>query len=99
MGDKVRENEVVGIGSAWVNRVAFCSDSRLLSLGLEPGSVVKVDGERYRALFRQATDLFQYAGGSVANTLVALARLPRQVAETILHNHRKAMVKHRSGIL
>lgn len=72
-------NEVVGIGSAWVNRVAHCSEKRLRSLGMVPGAVVKADRAHYRELCAQMNDVFQYAGGSVANTLVALARLSRSV--------------------
>ena len=72
-------NEVVGIGSAWVNRVVHCSVNRLQSLGIEPGAVIKVDRQQYRELCAQIQDVFQYAGGSVANTLVALSRLKRSV--------------------
>ena len=73
------KHEVIGIGSAWVNRVAHASANRLQAHALTAGSVVKVDRQRYRTLCTEYHDVFQYAGGSVANTLVALSRLQRSV--------------------
>ena len=69
--------EIVGVGSAWVNRVTSCHKSYLESQQLSPGSVIKVDAERYRALCDHRVDQLQYVGGSVANTLVALSGLGR----------------------
>lgn len=71
--------EVIGIGSAWVNRTMYCGSAHLNALGLVEGEVVKVNKEYYRSLCRGRLDVFQYAGGSVANTLVALSRLTRSV--------------------
>ena len=71
--------EVVGIGSAWVDRIYHCSERYLKSVGLTPGRIYKVDSERYRSLCQGRTDVFQYAGGSVANSLVALSQLSHQV--------------------
>lgn len=71
--------DVVGVGSAWVNRVTTCHQSYVKSLGLELGTVTKVNAERYRSLCDHRKDHLQYAGGSVANTLVALAGLERNV--------------------
>lgn len=71
--------DIVGIGSAWVNRIATCHVNYLESVGLAPGSVSKVDSERYRHLCDHRKDCFQYVGGSVANTLVALANLSTSV--------------------
>ena len=71
--------EVIGIGSAWVNRTMYCGPTHLNALGLDTGEVVKVNREHYRSLCRGRLDMFQYAGGSVANTLVALSRLNRGV--------------------
>lgn len=73
------EIDIVGIGSAWVNRIATCNVTYLKSIGIIPGSVCKVDAERYRHLCDHRMDSFQYVGGSVANTLVALANLSSNV--------------------
>ena len=71
--------EVIGIGSAWVDRIYHCSDAYIRSIGLEPGQMYKVDSERYRDLSQDKLDVFQYAGGSVASSLVALSQLSHHV--------------------
>lgn len=71
--------EVVGIGSAWVDRIAYCSRRYLSSLGLNQGQVYQVDSEKYKNICHSRMDVFQYAGGSVANSLVALSQLSHHV--------------------
>ena len=71
--------EIIGIGSAWVNRIATCSERYLSAQGLALGAEYKVGAERYRALCDHRIDKLQYVGGSVANTLVCLSHLGRKV--------------------
>jgi sugar/nucleoside kinase (ribokinase family) len=71
--------DVVGIGSAWVNRYVACSTAHVCANGLIPGAVCQVDAEAYRQLCDQQIDCLQFAGGSVANTLYGLACLSRNV--------------------
>lgn len=71
--------DVIGIGSAWVNRIVACSTAHVQSNGLLPGSVAHADAEVYRQLCDQQVDCLQFAGGSVANTLYGLASLSRRV--------------------
>lgn len=71
--------DVIGIGSAWVNRFVACSTLYVTDYGLVPGSVSQVDAETYKQLCDQQMDCLQFAGGSVANTLYGLACLSRKV--------------------
>ena len=65
--------EVLGIGNAIVDVVAFAEDALIDQLGLERGSMTLVDEARSEFLYQQMGPGREVSGGSVANSMAALA--------------------------
>jgi sugar/nucleoside kinase (ribokinase family) len=73
VGQSVGELDVVGIGNALVDVIAFQSDGFLDEHALVKGSMELVDSERAVALYAAMGPATEASGGSAANTLAGLA--------------------------
>lgn len=67
--------DVVGIGNAIVDVIARCDDSFLDRLGTFKGTMMLVDEAQAQTLYREMGAATECAGGSVANTMAAMASL------------------------
>lgn len=67
--------DVVGIGNAIVDIVAYADDALVEELGLVRGAMTLVDEQRMDFLYRRLGPAREISGGSCANTMAALADL------------------------
>lgn len=72
--------DVLGIGNAIVDVLAYAEDALLEELGLVKGAMTLVDEERIEALYRRMGPAREVSGGSCANTVAALAGLGGRAA-------------------
>ncbi|MCS6879239.1 MAG: adenosine kinase [Geminicoccaceae bacterium] len=72
--------DVLGIGNAIVDVLAYAEDALLDELGLVKGAMTLVDEERIEALYRRMGPAREVSGGSCANTVAALAGLGGRAA-------------------
>ena len=70
--------DVVGIGNALVDVLAFEPDSLIAELGMIKGAMNLVDGERSAMIRSRLDGPLEMAGGSAANTMVGVASLGGQ---------------------
>lgn len=70
-----RDTDVVCLGHALVDRLAYVEDGGVERIGLEPGIMVLVDGSRAFEIERAVPAWQQVAGGSAANTAAGVASL------------------------
>ncbi len=67
--------EVVGIGNAIIDILAYVSDDFLAKNQIKKGVMNLINSERSKELFRQISVTKKVAGGSAANTIVGLSQL------------------------
>ncbi len=67
--------DVVGIGNAIVDVLAHADDRLIVDLGLVKGSMTLIDEETAEAVYGRMGPGIECSGGSVANTIAALASL------------------------
>lgn len=67
--------DVLGIGNAIVDVLAYAEDALIEELGLERGAMTLVDEERSAFLYRRLGPAREVSGGSCANTIAAVAAL------------------------
>ncbi len=72
--------DVLGIGNAIVDVVAYAEDALLEELGLVKGAMTLVDEEQCEFLYRRMGPAHEVSGGSCANTMAALAALGGRAA-------------------
>ncbi len=72
---KRSEIDVLGIGNAIVDVVSQAPDSQILALGLEKGAMTLVDEARSEALYAEMGPGREVSGGSVGNTVAAIAAM------------------------
>jgi len=72
--------DVIGLGSAIVDVLAFCEESSLRNLGLIKGSMALIDEARAEALYGSMGQATECSGGSAANTLAGVASLGGKAA-------------------
>ena len=72
--------DVLGIGNAIVDVLAFAEPSLIAELDLAPGTMTLVDEERVEFLYRRMGPGREVSGGSCANTMAALASLGGRAA-------------------
>lgn len=72
--------DLLGIGNAIVDVLAYAEDSLLVELGLIKGAMTLVDEERIEALYRRMGPAREVSGGSCANTIAAFAALGGRAA-------------------
>ena len=78
--ERTGEFDVLGIGNAIVDVVAYAEDVLLAELGLVKGAMTLVDEERCEFLYRRMGPAHEVSGGSCANTMAALASLGGRAA-------------------
>ena len=67
--------DVLGIGNAIVDILAYAEDGFLAAEGLDKGAMALVDAERAAALYDKVGPAVECSGGSAANTIAGLASL------------------------
>ena len=67
--------QVVGIGNAIIDILAYVSDDFLAKNQINKGVMNLINSERSKELFRQISVTKKVAGGSAANTIVGLSQL------------------------
>jgi sugar/nucleoside kinase (ribokinase family) len=67
--------DVIGIGNAIVDVLAFCEDTFLEEHDLPKGAMMLIDEERAEYLYQFMAQAAECSGGSAANTLAGLAML------------------------
>ena len=65
--------DVVGVGNAIVDVLAYGDDALLETLELTKGSMTLVDKERAQLIYSKMGDTTERSGGSVGNSVSALA--------------------------
>jgi sugar/nucleoside kinase (ribokinase family) len=71
---------IVCVGNALVDRITLSSIDAFTAAGLEAGAMTLVDADCAHAIERAEDEWVEVAGGSAANTAVALSRLRGQVS-------------------
>jgi sugar/nucleoside kinase (ribokinase family) len=72
--------DVLGIGNAIVDVIAYAEDALLRELYLTKGAMTLVDEARIESLYRRMGPAREVSGGSCANTVAALAALGARTA-------------------
>ena len=67
--------QVVGIGNAIIDILAYVSDDFLVKNQIKKGVMNLINSERSNELFRKISITKKVAGGSAANTIVGLSQL------------------------
>ena len=67
--------QVVGIGNAIIDILAYVSDDFLVKNQIKKGVMNLINSERSNELFRKISIIKKVAGGSAANTIVGLSQL------------------------
>lgn len=99
--------DVVGLGNAIVDVIAYAEDALLDELGLVKGAMTLVDEARIEHLYRRMGPAREVSGGSCGNTMAALAALggragyvgrvkQDQLGQVFAHDIRAAGVAFRS---
>src|SRR6476469_9756798 len=68
-------HDVLGIGNAIVDMLAYADDALVQELELELGAMMLIDAERSEFLYRRLGPGREVSGGSCANTIAGLAAL------------------------
>ena len=68
-------HDVLGIGNAIVDILAYAEDDLVAELGLARGAMTLIDAERSEFLYRRLGPAREVSGGSCANTIAAVASL------------------------
>ena len=68
-------HDVLGIGNAIVDILAYAEDDLVEELGLARGAMTLIDAERSEFLYRRLGPAREVSGGSCANTIAAVASL------------------------
>ncbi len=68
-------HDVLGIGNAIVDMLAYADDALVQELELERGAMTLIDAERSEFLYRRLGPGREVSGGSCANTIAGLAAL------------------------
>lgn len=100
-------HDVVGIGNAIVDILAYADDALVAELELERGAMTLIDAERSAFLYRRLGPAREVSGGSCANTIAGLASLggrgayigrvrDDQLGQVFSHDIRAAGVTFRS---
>ena len=76
----MKQFDVVGIGNAIVDILTYCDDAFLAGEGLKKSTMTLVDEARSQALYKKIGASKECSGGSVANTMAALASLGSRAA-------------------
>ncbi len=76
----MKQFDVVGIGNAIVDVLSYCDDAFLEKQGLKKGTMTLVDEARSQSIYHQIGQPTECSGGSVANTLAAIASLGSRAA-------------------
>ena len=101
-------HDVVGIGNAIVDILAYADDALVGELELERGAMTLVDAERSAFLYRRLGPAREVSGGSCANTIAGIAALggrgayigrvrDDQLGQVFTHDIRAAGVTFRSS--
>ncbi len=101
-------HDVVGIGNAIVDILAYADDALVAELELERGAMTLIDAERSAFLYRRLGPAREVSGGSCANTIAGLASLggrgayigrvrDDQLGQVFSHDIRAAGVTFRSA--
>lgn len=99
--------DVLGLGNAIVDVLAYAEEALVAELGLVKGAMTLVDEERVEFLYRRMGPAREVSGGSCANTMAALAALggspafigrvkADQLGQVFAHDIRAAGVAFRS---
>ena len=72
--------DVLGIGNAIVDVVSQASDDQIVALGLEKGAMTLIDEARSEALYGEMGPGREVSGGSVGNTMAAIASMGGKAA-------------------
>ncbi|CAK0752195.1 adenosine kinase [Azospirillaceae bacterium] len=72
--------DVVGIGNAIVDVLAYADDDFLTNNSVEKGAMTLIDAERAEQLYQKMTPVAEISGGSVANSVVGVASLGGKAA-------------------
>lgn len=67
--------DITGIGNAIVDVLAYTEDAKLAELGLKKGGMTLISEEQSKALYAKMGPATETSGGSVANTVAAIAAL------------------------
>lgn len=100
-------HDVLGIGNAIVDILAYAEDELVEALSLERGAMTLIDAERSAFLYRRMGPAREVSGGSCANTIAAVAALggraafigrvrDDQLGQVFTHDIRAAGVTFRS---
>lgn len=73
-------HDVLGIGNAIVDILAYAEDELVAELGLARGAMTLIDEERSAFLYRRLGPAREVSGGSCANTIAAVASLGGRAA-------------------
>ena len=79
-GEKMKRNQVVGIGNALVDVIAHTDDAFLAENGVEKGIMQLIDRTRAVELYGHMGPAREVSGGSAANTIAGLAALGARTA-------------------
>lgn len=77
---KKLEYEIVGIGNAIVDILAMVDDQFLRAENLNKGAMTLIESDRAESLYQKLGQCAECSGGSVANSMAALASLGAKVA-------------------
>lgn len=72
--------QVVAIGNAIVDVLAFADDAFVIKNGVQKGTMMLIDQDRAEALYQSMGSGTEVSGGSAANTLAGMASLGAQTA-------------------
>ncbi len=75
VGSEAARVDVLGLGNAIVDVLAYSSDALVAELGLVKGAMTLVDEPTVERLYRRMGPAREVSGGSCANTMAALAAL------------------------
>lgn len=79
-GTAAERHDVLGIGNAIVDILAYAEDELVDELGLARGAMTLIDEDRSAFLYRRLGPAREVSGGSCANTIAAVASLGGRAA-------------------
>ncbi|MGD9511126.1 MAG: PfkB family carbohydrate kinase, partial [Geminicoccaceae bacterium] len=79
-GTESDQHDVLGIGNAIVDILAYAEEDLVAELGLVRGGMTLIDEERSAFLYRRLGPAREVSGGSCANTIAAVASLGGRAA-------------------
>ena len=78
----MKQFDVLGLGNAIVDVLSYCDDAFLHAQQLPKSTMILVEEDRSKALYRMIGPSTECSGGSVANTMAGMASLGSKVAFT-----------------